>query len=169
MTLVPDLTQRTTRAEIDGLVYTSTKFGCLRSIELLGRAGLMAGERGLQWFVASEAQGLVDALPLLVKKAKGVQVYGAMVQFLYGAKEDPGLLVDLCERLTVDKLHDAGGALLPSTSEAGYKLSDPKAWDQHFAGELPHLVRVLQFVLRHNALGFTLGPRYLGGSPGNQP
>lgn len=167
--MTPDYTQRTTRTTIDGLVYTSTKFGCIKSLELLGRATLMAGERGLQWFVASEAQGLVEALPLLVKNARGAQVYPAIVQISYGVKEDPNLLIELCARLAVDKMHDPGGALIDAPNVAGHKLADPNTWDQHFTGELPHLVRVLQFVLRHNALGFTLGPHFLGGSPGNQP
>lgn len=160
--MIPELQPNTAQAEIDGITYTSTKWPCMRALELFGRATIMAGERGLAAFVASELDSFEQLAPLLVVKAQGVQVFGAMVQASYGLKDDPRLLLELCSGLRADKLHNPGGMLLPSVVD----LSDPKVWDQHFTGELPHLVRVLRFVLRHNLLGFTLGLPSQSGSPG---
>ncbi len=52
-------------------------------------------------------------------------------------------------------------------TRAGASGHVQKFLDSHFAGELPHLVSVLQFVCKHNFMGFTIGSLSMSGSPTN--
>jgi len=141
--------------EIDGYTYTSTKLPAMQAHGLLARCITAAGSTGMQGFVARHAAGFAETAPLLVPGAKGVNLYGALLQLSHGVEQDPNLPRDLCAQLHVDKLRPA--------NVGGGKVSP--MFDSHFQGELPHLWRVLEFVVVHNFLGFTLGQSFPLGAP----
>lgn len=140
--------------EIDGIAYTSTKFPATAALGLLSRVVKAIGEHGLRALVAANREALAPVLPRLAAQAKA-QVYAAAVQIAYGLGEDLELPRALCAKLKASQLRPTvqGGPV-------------GEAFDAHFAGELPHLVRVLAFVLLHNFAGFTLGSHLTAGSPG---
>ena len=141
--------------EIDGYTYTSTKLPAMAAHALLARCITAAGSTGMQAFVARYAAGFAEVAPLLVPGARGVNLYGALLQLSHGVEQDPNLPRDLCASLMVDKLRPA--------NMGGGKVG-PMA-DTHFAGELPHMWAVLEFVAVHNFLGFTLGQSFPIGAP----
>jgi hypothetical protein len=150
-----DYTQGSVSREIDGYTYTSTKLPALRAVALLGRCCTALGDRGMRAVVQRHAHGFAEVAPVLVLAAQEINLYGAMLQGSYGVQQDPELPRDLLEAVKVDKLRPA--------NIAGGSLTGAN-FDQHFAGELPHMFCVLEFVALHNYLGFTLGRRFPFGS-----
>ena len=150
-----DYTQSTVSREIDGYTYTSTKLPCLQAVALLGRCCTALGDRGMRAVVQRHAQGFAEVAPTLVLAAQEINIYGAMLQGSYGVQQDPELPRDLLAAVKADKLRPA--------NMTGGALTGPM-FDQHFAGELPHMFRVLEFAAVHNYLGFTLGRRFPFGS-----
>lgn len=144
-----DFSEPTVTVNVDGIMYTSTKLPCAKALELLGRCGQVLGERGMRAAIQRHARAAAELVPQLVIDAQKVNVYGAMLQISYGLQQDPGLPRDLLAQVKCNAIRPTGaeGPIGP-------------AFDHHFAGELPHLFRVLEKVAVHNFLGFTLGPRF---------
>lgn len=153
-----DYTEETVTREIDGFMYTSDKLPCMTAVKLLARAQLALGERGMRAVVQRHAAVLAEEAPLLVLGAKDVHVYGALLQASHGVEQDPTLIRDMLQGVRVDRYRPAG----PGGPVA-------RVLDEHFKGEFPHLLRVLDFVAAHNYLGFTLGRRSLSGRPSATP
>lgn len=135
---------RVVQEEVDGITYTSTKFDASTALRLMSRLVLVLGESGLMAVVSA---GLSRAA------LASAAVYPAMIQLAAGLEQDPKLPRDLCASLKCEALRPtgAGGSVGP-------------AFDQHFSGELAHLLNVLGFVVKHNFLGFTLGADWLNGN-----
>lgn len=121
--------------EIDGLVYTSTKLPTSLGLELWPRVTALLGAALTRSLVTSDAAGI-----------------------------DPGGLVRVAERamrdglvpLVRDLLRKTQCGKLRSTGKDGDVLSD---FDEHFAGDYGHLLKVCVFVLTHNLRGPTYGVR----------
>lgn len=145
----------TVTEEIDGVAYTSTKFTCSRALKLLSRTVTILGAPGLQALIGLKAKSLAESMPRLVIEADKPRLVAAAVQLAYGVSEDADLPRALCSLTKCAELRP--------TRQPG---SLDKAFDSHFAGELPHLFKVLGFILAHNFVGFTLGADSLIGSPG---
>ena len=154
--MIPRYKDSVANEEIDGIVYTSSKFTCTKALSLLGRTVKVVGDPGLRSFVAANAEAFNLVFPTLVEGA-AYRVYPAMVQFAYGLEADPELPRDLCENLKASKL-------LPANDEGGPVFG---AFETHFSGEYPHLISALSFVLTHNFAGFTLGSHLIRGSRTN--
>lgn len=135
----------TVTEEIDGIKYTSSKFATTRALTLQSRVAQVLGERGLQAVIVAFSS---QANPNIA------EIFPALVKIAGGVLQDPDLPRDLTENLKVDKV-------LPAKAKAG---SVHEHFDAHFTGELPHLFKVLGFVLTHNLVGFTLGSHLLDGS-----
>lgn len=144
--------------EIDGFRYTSTKFPAMNALRLMARTVSLLGEAGLQAIVLSRGKALAKIFPRLVLAAQPA-LYQAAVAMAYGLKDDLALPRDLCANLKVSRVRGLG--------EKGGNVAEH--FDTHFSGELPHMVRVLLFVLIHNYAGFTLGSLSMGGSPTSEP
>ena len=139
--------------EIDGITYSSSKFPCTKSLQLMSRTVKVLGEAGLQAVVMVRGAALLQALPRLLGNTQP-RIYQAAVAIAYGLGEDINLPRDLCANLKASALRPSG---------KGGSVSEH--FDTHFQGELPHLIRVLQFVLAHTFAGFTLGSPSMSGSP----
>lgn len=135
-----DYTQLTVSEEIDGITYTSTKFGTIKQASLLGRLAAVLGEGGLA-MVASSGLKFTDNI--------GERIFRIIENVAVGLRDDDKLLHDLCGNVKCNRLRPAGEG----------SLSDFAKFDAHFSGELPHLFRVLAFVVMHNYMGFSLGSR----------
>lgn len=140
---------------IDGLEYTSEKFPATKSLVLLGRLTKALGEHGVKSVVALKAQAMAEIAPWLIESARNPRFFAAVVQLAYGVVEDENLPRDLCALLHCKTVRPTG---------APGKI-DGAMFDTHFTGELPHLGKVLAFVLAHTYTGFTLGLPSPTGSP----
>lgn len=140
--------------EIDGFVYTSIKFPCSKALDLLARTVKLLGADGLRSVVRAQAGALGVSFPGLVAGAAGATLYDAAPTLALGMLEDPNLFRDLIARTRVNRGRMGAGG--------GGELA--KLYETHFAGELPHLVRVCIFVLTHNFAGFTIGSLLTSGS-----
>jgi len=138
------------------VAYTSSKFNASKGVRLMARTTKVLGEHGLRALVGLKAKSLAENAPNFVLQAKP-QIFPAAVQLAYGLAEDIPLLKDLCENLKCAELRPTGSA-----------GAVKKVFDSHFAGEYPHLFKVLGFVLAHNFVGFTLGSDSMSGSHGTE-
>lgn len=139
---------------IDGIVYTSSKFPTLRGFGILGRLAVALGEQGLR-MVATNVASLRKTFGVSV--ASKPQLFGAIVVIMQGMNEDPKLIPDLLSQTKCNAIRPGG---------RGGELTE-SAINTHFCGELPHLLDVLQFVIKHNLAGFTLGSLSTSGSHTN--
>lgn len=135
---------------IDGLVYTSSKLPTMRGLAMLGRLAVALGEQGLR-LIATNVVSLRSSFSAAIAKP---QLFTAVVQIMQGLNDDANLIPDLLAQVKCNKIRPAGkpGELTRS------------AIDQHFMGEYPHLLEVVQFVVSHNLAGFTLGSLSTSGS-----
>lgn len=141
------ITEVTTTETIDGLAYTSTKMPAVRQLGLLARATKMLGEHGLRVLVGAGGDQLAQLFPGIASAASDGRVFAAVVQLAEGIDGDPWLFADVLAATKCSALRPLG-VPGPITRES---------FDAHFSGELPHLLRVIVFVLRHNLAGFTIG------------
>ncbi len=128
-----DCKPRTVQLEIDGLMYTSTKLPADLGLEIWPRCVVMFGA------------GLARALSTGDLASVGIQ---GIVAFASQASAD-GLMPlfrDLLARMKCGQLH--------TTKQPGKVLDD---FAEHFAGEYPHLIKVVAFAMAHNLKGPTLG------------
>lgn len=132
--------------QVGDYTYTSSKFPALRQLKLLARLVRVLGDRGIQGLV-------LLGLPQRPLAASG-RIAGAAVHVAQGLLEDQNLVTDLLQRTKVNAYKGGGGA--------GDVI---KMFDTHFQGEVPHLVDVVIFVIKHNFMGFTQGPHSQSGSP----
>ena len=135
-----DYAEMTVSQEIDGITYTSTKFGAMKQASLLGRLASVLGEGGL---------AMVASSGLKFSEGLGDRIFKIIENVAMGIRDDEKLLHDLCANLKCNKLRPAGEGSLGSLA----------VFDAHFSGELPHLFHVLSFVVMHNYMGFSLGSR----------
>lgn len=126
---------RVLQLEIDGLMYTSTKLSASVGLDLWPRVTALLGA-GLARAIATGSIAAVDANALL-RVADRAMRDGLLP-----------LVRDLLQRMQCGKLH--------STGKPGKVLDD---FDEHFAGEYGHLLRVCAFALIHNLRGPTYGGR----------
>lgn len=130
-----DCKPRILQMEIDGLMYTSSKLPASIGLELWPRVMALFGSAMTKAIATGEtedvgAQALLSVLDRVV---------------------DDGLLPlirDLMQRIQCNKLY--------TTQQPGSVLSD---FDEHFAGEYMHMMKVAAFALMHNLKGPTLGVR----------
>ena len=128
---------RTVQLTVDGLVYTSTKLPASVGLELWPRVAALLGAA----LTRAAATGEVE---------EGTDYGAAIVKVADRAMRDSliPLVRDLLARMKCGKLY--------STGEAGDVLSD---FDEHFAGEYLHLLKVCVFAIAHNLRGPTYGVR----------
>lgn len=130
-----DCKPRVVQFAIDGLVYTSSKLPATVGLEIWPRLAALLGS-GFTKAIASGDAGDIDG--------------AALLRIANRAMEDG--LVPLVKSLLVNmqcgKL--AGG------TKAGPVLP---AFDDHFAGEYGHLLKVAAFAVAHNLRGPTYGAR----------
>jgi NADPH:quinone reductase-like Zn-dependent oxidoreductase len=140
----------TVQRDIDGFVYTSEKVPAIPSTKLLARVIRLLGARGLQVIIGHVApKAFAKIAKALTPETHLVAIEELAVSYL----TDPQVFYDLMVNVRVNKLRSGGegGAL-------------QKCFDTHFAGELPHMIEVAAFVLRHNFSGFTIGSHWISGS-----
>lgn len=128
-----DCKPRQVQFAIDGLMYTSQKLPASVGLELWPRVTALLGSAFTRAVASGDASG-IDA--------------GALLRVADRAMRD-GLVPlarDLLVRMKCGKLH--------TTGQPGDVLAD---FDEHFAGEYPHLFKVLAFALAHNLRGPTYG------------
>ena len=124
---------RTVQFQIDGLTYTSTKWAASVGLELWPRLTALLGSA----FTKGLATGDFDSVGL-----------DAIVYVADRAIKDSliPLVRDVLSRMSVDKL---------------YPLLQPgkvlEQFDEHFAGEYVHLLKVCIFAIAHNIKGPTYG------------
>lgn len=135
----------TVSEEIDGITYTSTKLGTIKQLGLIGRVVSMLGEAGLRAVISFSP--LKDSIPSLAQSAGEGRVLYAVEQLAAGLAADLTLPLDLCANVKCNKLRPVGEG----------SLASPSTFDAHFSGELPHLIKVLLFVIQHNFMGFSIG------------
>lgn len=123
-----DLKQRVLQHEIDGIMYTSTKLPAEPAGRLLPIVTRMV-------------------LPMLRASGAG-DALGVLENLASSAVDDDwiGVSKRLLDRTDCGKLQ--------GRDKSGRVLSE---FDEHFAGEFPHLARVTIFVALHNFWGFTRG------------
>lgn len=134
-----DLKPSTIQHKIDGVVYTSTKFSARTGLELLPRVTTLVGAGLLRLIATGEAEGLpIDRLALA--------------------------LVAIADRALRDGLVPLVLDLLGSTQCGAFRGGGdgkitPDKFDEHFAGEYLHLLKVCALALAHNFRGPTFGSR----------
>ncbi len=129
-----DMKSHTTTMEIDGIVYTSSKIPARIGWELLPRIGTLLGA----------------AMGPLLGEGEGI---------------DAAVILSVCQQamtdgmmpVTLDLLQSMECNKLQGIEDRHGRVADE--FDQHFAGEYVHLVKVLIFAFRHNYLGFSRGSR----------
>ena len=123
-----DLKRSTVQVEIDGLMYTSTKLPASIGLEIWPRLIALFGA----------------ALTRAMATGEGIDFLG-----LASRAMDDGLMPlvrDLLQRMQCNKLR--------STGKGGRVVKD---FDEHFAGEYGHLLRVCLLAVAHNLRGPTYG------------
>lgn len=152
--MIADSTMRETvvSQRIDGLVYTSTKWPATEALTLLARTALVLGETGLQVAVSGK-EGELSFTDRLAAKAATREGVRGLIFMARALAEDENLPHDLLRGLKVSRVDGGAAGVLG------------KAFDAHFGGEFLHMGRVVEFVLRHNFLGFTLGAPSSSGPP----
>lgn len=141
-----DLRANTVQCEIDGLVYTSTKWPARVGLEIAPRVAALVGA-GVMRLVMSGARG--DDIDL-------DQVMGAIVQLSDRAIRD-GLVPLVLSTLANTQCNRLRGEMTGDGQPKAGPVAD--SFDSHFAGEYGHLLAVCLFVLVHNLRGPTLGAR----------
>jgi hypothetical protein len=125
--------RKTVQHKIDGLCYTSTKFAASTGLEIWPRITALLGAAFTRSIATGDMGGVTA--DVFVRVADRAMTDGLVP-----------LVRDLMQRLKVDVLDgDTGG---------GDVLDQ---FDEHFAGEYGHLLRVCAFVIAHNLRGPTLG------------
>lgn len=130
-----DCKPRVLQMEIDGLMYTSSKLPASIGLELWPRVMALFGSAVTKAVATGDTEDV------------GAQ---ALLSVLDRAMDD-GLLPlvrDLMQRVQCNKLY--------TTQQPGAVLSD---FDEHFAGEYIHMLKVAAFAVMHNLKGPTLGVR----------
>lgn len=130
-----DYKPRAVQFEIDGLMYTSTKLPATKGLELWPRLTTLLGA-GLTRAITTGDSGDLDGAALLRVAERAVQ---------------DGLIPivrDLLASMQCGKLYTSG--------QPGHVLDD---FDEHFAGEYGHLLKVAAFAVAHNLRGPTYGVR----------
>jgi hypothetical protein len=140
--------------EVDGVTYCSTKFPAIKGLELLGRVVRAIGAQGLQAIVFKHRAEVSQVFPFVTAfLGNSPHTFEAVEQLAVAILGDINLPRQLCAQLKV------------ASTKAGCSPGPVQPiFDQHFSGELPHLYRVLSFVLAHNFLGFSDGSRLTNGS-----
>lgn len=128
-----DFKPGTVQHAIDGLMYTSTKLPCSVGIELWPRLVALFGAAMTKAVATGDVEDAGD---------------GMLLGLADRAMRDGLLPVvrDLLARMKCGQLR--------TTSKPGDVLP---AFDEHFAGEYIHLVKVCAFAVAHNLRGPTLG------------
>lgn len=130
-----DMKPRQVQWKIDGLVYTSTKLPATIGLEIWPRLAALIGA-GLTRAIATGDAGDLTG-EMLLRIATRAMNDGLVP-----------LVKDLLGRMKCGKL--AG------TGKPGDVLDD---FDEHFAGEYGHLLKVAAFAVAHNLRGPTYGAR----------
>ncbi len=132
-----DLKPSTIQYRIDGVTYTSTKFPARVGLELMPRVTALVSS-GLLRLVAV---GDLDTLPI-------DRLVASLVAIADRALRDGlvPLVLDLLARVQCGAFR--GGGQGPIT---------PDKFDEHFAGEYVHLLKVCALALAHNFRGPTFG------------
>ena len=131
-----DCTPYTVQFRIDGLMYTSEKLPASRGLDVGPRVTALLGTGILRLIVGASEDGL-----------GADQIAAAIVSISDRAMRDGlvPLVLAVLERTSCGKLRGGGdGKVVPK-------------FDEHFAGEYGHLLKVCAFVLAHNFRGPTYG------------
>lgn len=121
---------------IDGLVYTSEKLPARAGLDIGPRVTALLGTGILRLIVGTDDEGI-----------GADQIAAALVSISDRAMRDGlvPLVLALLDRTSCGKLRGGGdGKVVPK-------------FDEHFAGEYGHLLKVCAFVLAHNFRGPTYG------------
>lgn len=129
-----DCKPRTLQLEIDGLMYTSSKLPASTGVQLWPQLIAVFGE-GLTKSMATASSDESFAASALISIMKNISDEGVL-----------SLIRDLLQRVKCNKLY--------TSQQPGSVLSD---FDEHFAGEYMHLLKVTGFALVHNLKGPILG------------
>lgn len=132
-----DYTPFVISVNIDGIVYTSTKLSVTQGLKLVPKLVDCLGASLL-----ALAMGDLSTNKL-ASAAQQLQVRAAAVD-----------LVDLATSLLQNVKASHRGMGPNRAQDPGPIL---EKWEEHFAGEYPHLIRVCLFAARHIYLGPTLG------------
>lgn len=124
--------------EIDGIKYKSTKWPAGDGLDLWVRLGRVLGS-GLTRMVATGDVENVDELAVI------------------------GALVAVCEKAQQESLELLARSVLRGVTSAALR-GDKQGnvvdhFDEHFAGEYGHLLKVCAFAIAHNLKGPTFGVR----------
>lgn len=134
-----DLKPSTIQHKIDGVTYTSTKFPARTGLELLPRVTTLVGSGLLKLIATGDGDGVpIDRLAV------------AMVAIADRAMRD-GLVPLVLDLLACTQCGAFRGG--------GDGKITPDKFDEHFAGEYMHLLKVCALALAHNFRGPTFGSR----------
>ena len=129
-----DCKPRTLQMEIDGLMYTSSKLPASKGVQIWPQLISLFGEGLLESIAtASTDDGFIASA--LVSVMKNIADEGVLP-----------IIRELMQRVQCNKLY--------TSQKPGSVLSD---FDEHFAGEYMHMLKVAGFALVHNLKGPTLG------------
>ena len=129
-----DCKPRLLQLEIDGLMYTSSKLPASTGVQIWPQLISVFGE-GITTSIATASTDETFAASALVSIMKNIADEGVLP-----------LIRDLLQRVQCNKLY--------TTQQPGPVVSD---FDEHFAGEYMHMIKVAGFALVHNLKGPTLG------------
>jgi hypothetical protein len=130
-----DCKPRTVQMRIDGVMYTSSKLPASIGLELWPRLTALCGSALVRAVATSDMSGF-DARVIVAVADRAMR---------------DGLVTtctDLLKRVQCEKT--------PSQPDGGHVIDD---FDEHFAGEYGHLLKVCAFALAHNLRGPTFGAR----------
>lgn len=134
-----DCTPSTLMFEVDGLLYTSTKWPAAQGLRIWPRLILLLGEDLLKSIATGEI-GEIDFIVAAVRIAERAQGFDLLVKDL------------LCRMQCGQRRGKTDGGLVV------------EAFDTHFAGEYAHLLRVCALAIAHNLRGPTFGSQSSIGS-----
>ncbi len=129
-----NLRERSVQVEIDDILYTSTKFSARRGLEILPRVGALLGA-ALTPIMSAGESGDFD-----------LRVFEEVADRAMRDGLGP-LAIDLLSSMDCN-------ALKGQKDNCGNVAQE---FDEHFAGEYVHLIKVLLFSLYHNFRGFSRG------------
>jgi hypothetical protein len=131
-----DFKPNVVQVEIDGLTYTSQKFAATVGLEVWPRLLAMVGSSVTRTVARGDFGSLGRAIVLGVMERAASEGIVSLVR-------------DLVKNVSCDRLR-----VVPP--KAGKVLD---VFDEHFAGEYGHLLKVLALAIMHNLAGPTLGAR----------
>ncbi len=144
-----DMSPGVVQFKIDGLTYTSQKLPTSVGLGLLPRVTALLGSAALGAAVTGNTEGMHAVETLLMVSHRAMA--GEGLAPIVGA---------LLQRTQCDRQR--------STGKGGF-VGTEGDFEEHFAGEYAHLLKVCLFVLSHNFRGPTYGGRSRSGPPVPSP